>query len=79
MSLCFAAAGGGRWCVGTMEVSHRERLSELVEQLTTSGQSQLNESKMKEIKKICKYVQVYNKTYYTPTANSSETYYSHDY
>lgn len=39
-----------------MELSHRERLSELVEQLTTSGQSQLNENKMKEIKKICKYV-----------------------
>lgn len=37
-----------------MELSHRERLSELVEQLTTSGQSQLNENKMKEIKKICK-------------------------
>lgn len=62
-----------------MEVSHRERLSELVEQLTTSGQSQLNESKMKEIKKICKYVQVYNNIYYTLTANSSHSHYSHDY
>lgn len=39
-----------------MELPQRERLSELVEQLTTSGQSQLNENKMKEIKKICKYV-----------------------
>lgn len=54
----FAAAVGGRCCVkGNMEVSHRERLSELVEQLTTSGEPQLNENKMKEIKKICKYVQ----------------------
>ncbi|GAA6218709.1 UV-stimulated scaffold protein A [Lates japonicus] len=37
-----------------MELSQRERLSELVEQLTTSGQPQLNQDKMKEIKKICK-------------------------
>uniref|UniRef100_A0A4W6E474 UV-stimulated scaffold protein A n=1 Tax=Lates calcarifer TaxID=8187 RepID=A0A4W6E474_LATCA len=39
-----------------MELSQRERLSELVEQLTTSGQPQLNQDKMKEIKKICRYV-----------------------
>ncbi|XP_018549908.1 LOW QUALITY PROTEIN: UV-stimulated scaffold protein A [Lates calcarifer] len=37
-----------------MELSQRERLSELVEQLTTSGQPQLNQDKMKEIKKICR-------------------------
>ncbi|XP_059201486.1 UV-stimulated scaffold protein A [Centropristis striata] len=37
-----------------MELSQRDRLSELVEELTTSGQQQLNENKMKEIKKICK-------------------------
>lgn len=39
-----------------MELSQRERLSELVEELTTSGQLQLNQDKMKELKKICKYV-----------------------
>ncbi|XP_068570284.1 UV-stimulated scaffold protein A isoform X2 [Cebidichthys violaceus] len=37
-----------------MELSQRDRLSELVEQLTTSGEPQLNQDKMKEIKKICK-------------------------
>ncbi|XP_026213993.1 UV-stimulated scaffold protein A isoform X2 [Anabas testudineus] len=37
-----------------MELSQRERLSELVEELTTSGQPQLNQDKMKELKKICK-------------------------
>ncbi|CAJ1057980.1 UV-stimulated scaffold protein A [Xyrichtys novacula] len=37
-----------------MELSQRDRLSELVEELTTSGRPQLNEDKMKEIKKICK-------------------------
>ncbi|XP_053284888.1 UV-stimulated scaffold protein A isoform X2 [Pleuronectes platessa] len=37
-----------------MELSQRERLSELVEELTTSGQPQLNQDKMKKIKKICK-------------------------
>lgn len=39
-----------------MELFQRDRLSELVEELTTSGQPQLNQDKMKEIKKICKYV-----------------------
>lgn len=39
-----------------MELCHRDRLSELVEALTTSGEPQLNQDKMKEIKKICKYV-----------------------
>lgn len=33
-----------------------QRLSELVEDLTTSGEPQLNPEKMKELKKICKYV-----------------------
>ncbi|XP_040904631.1 UV-stimulated scaffold protein A isoform X2 [Toxotes jaculatrix] len=37
-----------------MELSQRDRLSDLVEELTTSGQPQLNQDKMKEIKKICK-------------------------
>lgn len=37
-----------------MELSQRDRLSELVEELTTSGQPQLNQDKLKEIKKICK-------------------------
>lgn len=33
-----------------------KKLSELVEELTTSGEPQLNPEKMKELKKICKYV-----------------------
>ncbi|XP_077589441.1 UV-stimulated scaffold protein A isoform X3 [Stigmatopora nigra] len=37
-----------------MELSQRDRLSELVEELTTSGQQQISREKMKEIKKICK-------------------------
>uniref|UniRef100_A0A665VHK6 UV-stimulated scaffold protein A n=1 Tax=Echeneis naucrates TaxID=173247 RepID=A0A665VHK6_ECHNA len=37
-----------------MELAQRHRLSQLVEELTTSGQPQLNQDKMKEIKKICK-------------------------
>ncbi|XP_041653616.1 UV-stimulated scaffold protein A [Cheilinus undulatus] len=37
-----------------MELSQRDRLSALVEDLTTSGEPQLNQEKMKEIKKICK-------------------------
>ncbi|XP_029967420.1 UV-stimulated scaffold protein A isoform X2 [Salarias fasciatus] len=37
-----------------MEPSQRERLSQLVEELTTSGRPQLDQDKMKEVKKICK-------------------------
>lgn len=40
-----------------------QKLSQLIEELTTSGESQLNAQKMKELKKICKYVfrlNVYN-------------------
>ncbi|CAL8356858.1 unnamed protein product [Merluccius merluccius] len=37
-----------------MDLAQRDKLSELVEELTTSGQQQLNQEKMKEIKKICK-------------------------
>ncbi|KAM9741101.1 UV-stimulated scaffold protein A isoform 2-T2 [Menidia menidia] len=37
-----------------MEGSQRERLSELVEELTTSGQPQLSPDKMKELKRMCK-------------------------
>lgn len=32
-----------------------QRLAELVEELTTSGESQLEPGRMKELKKICKY------------------------
>lgn len=37
-----------------MELSQRDRLSELVEELTTSGQPELNQDKLKEVKKLCK-------------------------
>ncbi|XP_077433949.1 UV-stimulated scaffold protein A isoform X2 [Vanacampus margaritifer] len=37
-----------------MELSQRDRLSELVEELTTSGQLQINREKMMKVKKICK-------------------------
>ncbi|KAM3849324.1 UV-stimulated scaffold protein A [Diretmus argenteus] len=37
-----------------MDVSQRERLAELVEELTTSGQPQLNQDRMKEVKRLCK-------------------------
>ncbi|XP_078809881.1 UV-stimulated scaffold protein A isoform X2 [Oryzias latipes] len=37
-----------------MELPQRERTAELIEELTTSGQGQLNPDKMKELKKICK-------------------------
>ncbi|MBN3305572.1 UVSSA protein, partial [Amia calva] len=37
-----------------MDHEWREKLSELVEQLTTSGEPQLNPAKMKEVKKICR-------------------------
>ncbi|MCJ8733852.1 hypothetical protein PDJAM_G00228580 [Pangasius djambal] len=37
-----------------MDQEKRDKLSELVEELTTSGEPQLNQAKMKEVKKICK-------------------------
>ncbi|KAG9338543.1 hypothetical protein JZ751_025599, partial [Albula glossodonta] len=37
-----------------MDHAHREKLSELVEELTTCGEPELNPAKMKEVKKICK-------------------------
>ncbi|XP_056456250.1 UV-stimulated scaffold protein A isoform X2 [Gadus chalcogrammus] len=37
-----------------MDLAQRDKLSELVEELTTSGQQQLNQEKIKEIKKICR-------------------------
>ncbi|KAM4586058.1 UV-stimulated scaffold protein A isoform 2-T3 [Fundulus diaphanus] len=37
-----------------MELSQRERLSQLVEELSTSGQPQLDQHKVKELKKICR-------------------------
>lgn len=37
-----------------MDQEMRDKLSELVEELTTSGEPQLNQAKMKEVKKICK-------------------------
>lgn len=39
-----------------MDQTMRDKLSQLVEELTTSGEPQLNQDKMKEVKKICKYV-----------------------
>lgn len=41
-------------CLPCLEMD--QRLSELVEDLTTSGEPRLNPEKMKELKKICKYV-----------------------
>lgn len=38
-----------------MDQATRDKLSELVEELTTSGEPQLDQDKMKEVKKICKY------------------------
>ncbi|XP_056131643.1 UV-stimulated scaffold protein A isoform X2 [Lampris incognitus] len=37
-----------------MELASRDRLSELVEELTMSGEPELNQDKMKEVKRICK-------------------------
>ncbi|XP_061109308.1 UV-stimulated scaffold protein A isoform X1 [Conger conger] len=37
-----------------MDHAQREKLSELIEELTTSGEPELNKDKMKEVKKICK-------------------------
>ncbi|KAG7461533.1 hypothetical protein MATL_G00192090 [Megalops atlanticus] len=37
-----------------MDHAQREKLSELMEELTTSGEPQLNAEKMKEMKKLCK-------------------------
>lgn len=42
-----------------MDQEKRDMLSELVEELTTSGEPQLNQAKMKEVKKICKYEYIY--------------------
>lgn len=37
-----------------MDQTMRDKLSQLVEELTTSGEPQLNQDKMKEVKKMCK-------------------------
>ncbi|XP_026135310.1 UV-stimulated scaffold protein A [Carassius auratus] len=37
-----------------MDQTMRDKLSQLVEELTTSGEPQLNQDKMKEVKKLCK-------------------------
>lgn len=37
-----------------MDQTMRDKLSQLVEELTTSGEPQLNQDKMKEVKKICR-------------------------
>lgn len=37
-----------------MDQEKRDRLSELVEELSTSGEPQLNQNKMKEVKQICR-------------------------
>ncbi|XP_043564180.1 UV-stimulated scaffold protein A isoform X1 [Chiloscyllium plagiosum] len=48
-----------------MEVQQHEKLSQLVEDLTTSGQQVLNPDKMKELKKICKLSEDYiNQVYH---------------
>lgn len=47
---------GGPLVSAFMFLGMDQRLSELVEDLTTSGEPQLNPEKMKELKKICKYV-----------------------
>ncbi|MEQ2205597.1 hypothetical protein XENOCAPTIV_004897, partial [Xenoophorus captivus] len=50
-----SSSSSGSVAVTGMELCHRERLSQLVEELTTSGQPQLNQDKVKELKKISKY------------------------
>ncbi|KAL7863747.1 hypothetical protein SRHO_G00127310 [Serrasalmus rhombeus] len=47
-----------------MDQEKRDKLSELVEELTTSGEPQLNEAKMKEVKKICKISNDYINHFY---------------
>nr|XP_023655770.1 UV-stimulated scaffold protein A isoform X1 [Paramormyrops kingsleyae]XP_023655771.1 UV-stimulated scaffold protein A isoform X2 [Paramormyrops kingsleyae] len=47
-----------------MDHAQRERLSALVEELTTSGQPQLDQSKMKDVKKICKASSDYVEHFY---------------
>ncbi|XP_030621623.1 UV-stimulated scaffold protein A [Chanos chanos] len=47
-----------------MDQTKRDKLSELVEELTTSGEPQLNEGKMKEVKKICKTSNEYIEHFY---------------
>lgn len=47
-----------------MEVGPDEKLSQLVEDLTTSGQQVLNPDKMRELKKICKLSEEYVKHAY---------------
>ncbi|XP_042202523.1 UV-stimulated scaffold protein A-like, partial [Callorhinchus milii] len=47
-----------------MELQQCERLSQLVEDLTTSGEPTLNSEKMKELKKVCKSSEDYIKQVY---------------
>ncbi|TRY81337.1 hypothetical protein DNTS_029763 [Danionella cerebrum] len=47
-----------------MDQTMREKLSQLVEELTTSGELQLNQEKMKEVKKICKVSNEYIDHFY---------------
>ncbi|KAM9412815.1 UV-stimulated scaffold protein A [Salvelinus alpinus] len=47
-----------------MEHAQRDKLSELVEELTTSGEPQLNPNKLKEVKKICKVSNDYIEHFY---------------
>ncbi|KAJ8783502.1 hypothetical protein J1605_009207 [Eschrichtius robustus] len=46
--------GGHLACLRSRFVHMDQKLSELVEELTTSGEPQVNPKKMKELKKICK-------------------------
>uniref|UniRef100_A0A673JFW0 UV-stimulated scaffold protein A n=1 Tax=Sinocyclocheilus rhinocerous TaxID=307959 RepID=A0A673JFW0_9TELE len=47
-----------------MDQTIRDKLSQLVEKLTTSGEPQLNQDKMKEVKKICKVSTDYVDNFY---------------
>ncbi|GAB1289545.1 UV-stimulated scaffold protein A [Apodemus speciosus] len=55
-----------------------QKLSQLIEELTTSGESQLNAQKMKELKKICKVLEVQLRTSHK-LVRSSEEQLSHAY
>jgi hypothetical protein len=56
-----------------------QKLPELVEELTTSGEPQLNPEKMKELKKICKYVFRFSISWLlTGPSEPSDTYCEYD-
>lgn len=51
-----------------MDITQRDKLSELVEEMTTSGEPQLNQVKLKEVKNICKYEAVFYSNIISTTA-----------